>query len=100
MRDPRSLALALLMPVLLLVLFSYALSLDVDQVPTLIYDQDETPESRSLIAQFEGSRYFSIEGYAANYQDIDKAIDENRVMLAVVIPHDFARFHKPVQLLL
>jgi ABC-2 type transport system permease protein len=99
-RDPRSLILALLMPVFLLLLFSYGLSLDVDQIPTLIYDQDGTPESRALIAQFQGSRYFSIEGYVSGYPEIEKAIDQNTALLAVVIPRDFARFRKPVQLLL
>lgn len=99
-RDPRSLALALLMPVMLLLLFSYALSLDVDRIPTLIYDQDGTPESRTLIARFAGSRYFSIEGYVTNYRDIEQSIDRNDTLLAVVIPRDFARLRLPVQLLL
>ncbi len=104
-RDPRSLTLALAMPVLLLLLFSYALSLDVDNIPTLIFDQDGSPDSRSLIAQFSGSRYFSIEGHAANYREIEKAVDRNTCLLAIVIPRDFAsrltaRRPEPVQLLL
>ena len=100
MRDPRSLALALLMPMLLLLLFSYALSLDVDHIPTLIFDQDSSPVSRSLIAQFKGSRYFSIEGYVSDYREIERAVGKNTCLLAVVIPRDFGRQLKPVQLLL
>lgn len=100
LRDPRSLVLALAMPVLMLLLFSFALSLDVDQIPTLILDQDESAESRELIARFAGSRYFSIEGYARGYADFDRAVDENRCLLAVVIPRGFARRTQPVQLLL
>jgi ABC-2 type transport system permease protein len=104
-RDPRSLALALAMPVLLLLLFSYGLSLDVDRIPTYILDHDSSADSRSLIAQFAGSRYFEVLGYAANYDEIEKSIGQNECLLAVVIPKDFARDlaarrPQPVQLLL
>ncbi len=56
-RDPRSLILALVQPLVMLLLFGYALTLDVDRIPTYVYDQDRTPESRELIDQFRGSRY-------------------------------------------
>lgn len=48
-RDTRSLLLALALPLLFLVLFGYALSLDVDRIPTVIHDADQSPESRDLI---------------------------------------------------
>ena len=48
-RDIRSLAMALLMPLLLLLLFGFALSLDVDRIPTLIYDADGSAASRALV---------------------------------------------------
>lgn len=104
-RDPRSLSLALLMPVLLLLLFSFALSLDVDRIPTYIIDHDETADSRALIAQFSGSRYFSILGHTKSYADVEKSIDRNECLLAVVIPQGFSRdltrrTPQPVQLLL
>ena len=60
-RDARSLGMALAMPVMMLLLFGYALSLDVDHIPTLVYDQDGTPASRDLIRQFQGSRYFNVD---------------------------------------
>lgn len=90
-RDPRSLSLALLMPVMLLLLFSFALSLDVDRIPTYILDRDETTDSRALIAQFSGSRYFSILGYTKSYSEIEASIGRNECLLAVVIPEGFAR---------
>jgi ABC-2 type transport system permease protein len=91
LRDPRSLSLALAMPVLLLLLFSYALSLDVDQVPTYIIDHDQSSDSRSLIAQFAGSRYYQILGQAESYARIEESIGLNECLLAVVIPQGFAR---------
>ena len=47
LRDPRSLGMALAVPILMLLLFGYALSLDVDQIPTLIYDLDHTARAGS-----------------------------------------------------
>jgi len=64
-RDARSLGLALGMPVMMLLLYGYALSLDVDRVPTMIYDQDGTEASRDLVHQFEGSRRSSGPSIAA-----------------------------------
>ena len=53
-RDPRSLGMAIAIPMLLLVLFGYALTLDVDNVPLVVWDQDETPASRELVSHFLG----------------------------------------------
>ena len=90
-RDARSLGMALAVPVMFLVLFGFALSLDVDRIPTLVYDQDGTSSSRDLIRQFEGSRFFDIRGLAADYGEIERAIDRSRILMAVVIPRDYSR---------
>jgi len=90
-RDARSLMIALALPVIMLLLFGYALSLDVDQIPTLIFDSDGSPESRALIARFEGSRYFEILGFVDDYRTIESSIDRDECLIAVVIPKDFSR---------
>ena len=81
-RDPRSLAMALLVPVMMLLLFGYALSLDVDRITTLVYDQDQTAASRELIRQFQGSRFFQILGEVNSYAEIDRAIDRSRLAVS------------------
>lgn len=91
LRDPRSLIMALILPFLMILLFGYALTLDVDRIPTLIYDQSGTIESRALIARFEGSRYFQILGSVDNYKTIEHSINKDQCMLAVVIPRDYSR---------
>jgi ABC-2 type transport system permease protein len=91
LRDSRSLAMALAVPVLMLLLFGLALSLDVDQIPTLIYDADQTASSRELIEQFRGSRYFQIVGYTDSYKAIERDIDSNKVLLGVAIPVNYSR---------
>jgi len=89
-RDPRSLGMAIAIPMLLLVLFGYALTLDVDNVPMVVWDQSNTPESRELLSRFQGSPYFSIRHYIANYPQIDRAINSGQALAALVIPVDFA----------
>jgi len=90
-RDPRSLAMAVAMPMLLLFLFGYALTLDVDDVPLVVWDQSRSGASREFISRFEGSRYFSLVEYVEGYAALERAIDTRRAMVAMVIPTDFAR---------
>ena len=90
LRDPRSLTMALAIPVLLLVLFGSALTLDVDRVPLALWDQSGTPESRDLAERFGASRYFRILLWAGSPGDLERAIDSGHVLAALVIPRDFA----------
>jgi ABC-2 type transport system permease protein len=91
LRDRRSLTMALAVPLVMLLLFGYALTLDVDRIPTLVYDADRTPESRDLIAQFSGSRYFHILGYVDNYRAIERGIDRDQCLLGLAIQRNFSR---------
>ena len=91
LRAPRSLAMALAVPLVMLLLFGYGLTLDVDHIPTLVYDSDKTPESRELIARFQGSRFFQILDYVNEYRTIEKRIDQDQCLLAVVVPQGYAR---------
>lgn len=104
-RDPRSLLMALAVPLVMLLLFGYALTLDVDRIPTLVYDADQSPQSRELIERFRGSRYFQILGFVDEYRTIERAIDRDECLLGLVIPKDYSRDllagrEVPVQLLL
>lgn len=90
LRDPRSLALGILMPLIMLFLFGYALTLDVDRVRLAVWDQSASPQSRELVSRFEGSRYFSLRLQAASYADLERAVDRRDALIALVIPVDFA----------
>ena len=90
-RDWRSLVLALAMPLMMLLLFGYALTLDVDRIPTYVYDWDRTPESRELIQQFRGSRYFNILETVNDYGTIERGIDSSKVLMGIVVAKDYSR---------
>ncbi len=90
-RDPLSLGMALAVPLLFLLLFGFALSLDVDHIPMLVYDADHSAESRALIQRFQASRFFTVVGFVDSYDAIEKAIDSSRVLMAVAIQRDYAR---------
>ena len=83
--------MAIAMPVLLIFLFGSSLSLDVDKVPLVIWDQNRTSDSREYISRFTGSRYFLLSGYVNSYEEIEQSIDKREAMLALIIPTDFSR---------
>ncbi|MDD3906358.1 MAG: ABC transporter permease [Candidatus Omnitrophica bacterium] len=105
-RDPRSLTLALGIPVFLLFLFGYALSLDIDHVRTVVWNQDASSElTRNFLLNFKNSRYFKIIKYTDNYRDIERMINSGEVIMALVIPKDFSHYIEsgqkaPLQLLM
>ncbi len=90
-RDSRSLIAALALPLLMLLLFGFALSLDVDHIPMVVYDLDRSPESHALIQDFRASRFFDIVAEADGYKPIERSMDQRDAMLGVVIPADFSK---------
>ncbi|MEW5802563.1 MAG: ABC transporter permease [bacterium] len=89
-RDPRSLGMGIAIPMLMLILYGYALTLDVDNVPTVVFDQSRTEVSREFLSRFSGSRYFSLFAYVQSYREVEWAIDSGKATLALVIPSNFA----------
>lgn len=101
LRDWRSLTLALAIPLLLILLYGYALTLDLRNVPTVVWDQSRSPESRELLSLFQSSPYFTLKGYRDNYTSLGKDLDSGLAMVALVIPGDFAakvQAAKPVKI--
>jgi ABC-2 type transport system permease protein len=90
-RDFRSLYLAFAVPLLLIFLFGYALSLDVDNVETVVVDYDKTALSRDFIRHLEASPYFRIGAYLENTKEVTEYLDHDRASLAVVIPPDWTK---------
>ena len=89
-RDPLSLAIGFLMPVILLLIFGYAITFDISNIKTVVYDQDRSSLSRELISGFQSSGYFTVVAYPERHQEIDRYLDSGRAKVAVMIPQGFA----------
>lgn len=90
-RDWRSLGLVILMPVLLMLLFGYAVTLDVKKVPMGVLDRDKSQESLSFIHRFSASPYFHLRFFAQDEKEIKRLIDRGEVKMGLVLPYDFSR---------
>ncbi|MEA2563069.1 MAG: drug efflux transport system permease protein [Acidobacteriota bacterium] len=89
-RDTRSLILAFLLPVLLLILFGYAISWDVRNIRTAVLDGDRSARSRELIDAFRASGYFTFVDNLEGPEEIGALFDRGTVQVALVIPAGFA----------
>jgi ABC-2 type transport system permease protein len=101
LRDSRSLIIVLIMPVILVLLFGYGVSLDLKHLPIYVYDRDGSQQSQDLLKRFQASDYFEIVHVANSYAELPRALDDGDAKMAVVIPWDFSnRLHdgRPVQI--
>jgi ABC-2 type transport system permease protein len=90
-RDPRSLGMAFAIPMVLLFFYGYALTLDVNNLQTIVHDQDRSPASRDLLARVVESGYFTVVAVAQSDRDVAQAIDRGEAQVGLVIPRNFAR---------
>jgi ABC-2 type transport system permease protein len=90
-RDPRSMALAFVLPLIMVLLFGYAITWDVRDLELVVMDLDRTPESRSLVDAFQASGYFRLAGGVANHADVDGAVGRGDAGSVLRIPPGFAR---------
>jgi ABC-2 type transport system permease protein len=88
-RDPSSIAIAFLMPMFLLLLFGYGVSLDTEHVPVALVVEDPSPDTAAFLAVFEGSRYFS-PSRAASMPAAIQDLDAGRVNAIVHLRANFA----------
>jgi ABC-2 type transport system permease protein len=90
-RDTRSLILAFVLPLFMVLFFGYAITWDVKDIRMAVRDQDWTPASRQLTEAFEASGYFTVDQRTDSYSEAAEAVNQGRVMAALVIPPGFER---------
>lgn len=90
-RDPRSLILAMLIPIIFLLLFSYAITLDIDNVKMAVVDLDKTSKSREFIQSFAAAKYFQISQITEKEKELEYFLNKGESVLGVVIPKGFGK---------
>jgi ABC-2 type transport system permease protein len=90
-RDPRTLAIMIVMPIVMLILLGYAATTDIEHLRTAVYDADKSPQSRDLIEAYQASNYFDIVFYVDKEEGLRYLIDHDDVRSALVIPPGYGR---------
>ena len=96
-RDPISLLQVILLPIVLLLLYGYALTFDIKNVTVAVYDQEKSQFSEDFINQFRGTDYFRLEKYTQNYGELKDMIMDHRVQVGILLPFDFSRQYQTGQ---
>jgi ABC-2 type transport system permease protein len=89
-RDPLTLALMMLVPMIQLMVFGYAINTDVRNIKTAVYNLDPGPQSRDLLQAFENTDYFQIVRYVKSDDELNRSIVTGRVKIGIKIPPDYS----------
>jgi ABC-2 type transport system permease protein len=90
LRDPRSLAIVILMPVVLVLLFGYGVNLDQKGLPVYVYDEDGSQQSQDLLKRFQASEYFHVVRVVDNREALTRALDDGSARMGIAIPWNFS----------
>jgi len=88
-RDPYTLGMAILLPLVMLFLFAYATNLDVKNVPLAVYDQDGSAASRDYVTQFTTGDEFHLHSQVRSYAALERLMDSDAVEVGLIIPPGF-----------
>ncbi|WLH35456.1 ribosome-associated ATPase/putative transporter RbbA [Pseudomonas sp. FP2196] len=91
LRDKVRMAFALAGAIFMMVIFGYGISLDVENLAFAVYDQDQTPQSRTYLEAFRGSRYFDEQPAIHDAQELHRRLQRSEIKLALEIPPGFGR---------
>jgi ABC-2 type transport system permease protein len=89
-RDHLTLAMMLMLPIVQLLLFGYAINTDVRHIRTVIYDQDRTARSRDLARSLEATTFYDIVGQVSSYAEVERAFRHDDARVALVVPPQYA----------
>ncbi len=88
-RDPAT-RFIFAIPLLELLLFGYAIEMDVKNISTVVFNLDQQKESRELIREFESTRYFRVTGQVYSDRELERAIVSGRAKVGIKIPPDYS----------
>jgi ABC-2 type transport system permease protein len=85
-RDRMTLAMMVALPLLQLLLFGYAINTDVRHMPTVVYDQDQSAQSRDFAASLAATGFYDLVGQVSGYPEIERALRRGEARVALVVP--------------
>ncbi len=85
-RDRMTLAMTAALPVLQLLLFGYAINIDVRHIPTVVCDRDQTAESRDFYRSMEATTFYDVIGHVRDESEIEASLRSGAAKVALVIP--------------
>jgi ABC-2 type transport system permease protein len=89
-RDRLTLAMMLALPIAQILLFGYAINTDVRHIATLVFDQDNSAESRDLARSLEATEFYDVVGQVDSYAAIERALRSGEARVALVVPPRYA----------
>ena len=89
-RDPISLLEIILLPLILMLLYGYALTFDIKKVSLAVYDQERSQLSEDLVKRFRSTDYFKLARFAQSYAELQGLITRREVQVGLIIPYDFS----------
>jgi ABC-2 type transport system permease protein len=89
-RDPRTLAITFIMPIMQLILLGYAATNDVGNIPLAVFDQSKSQQSRALLDAFHATDYFTLVREASSEKELALLIDGGQAKTGLIIPPDYA----------
>lgn len=90
-RDFQTLMITILLPVMMLLLFGYAVTLEMRQIETILVDQSHTPQSRAFLDNITSTSFFKITGRDLSPDQFERVLQQRQARCILVIPPDFAK---------
>src|SRR5258706_2229667 len=91
LRDPRTLIFIFMMPIMQLVLLGYANNTEIKNVPTVVFNQDNSKASGALLDSFQATDYFSFDYAVYSQEEVYRLIDAGKAKVGIIIPPDFSQ---------
>ncbi|MFZ5648943.1 MAG: ABC transporter permease [Bacillota bacterium] len=89
-RDRLTIGMIFMLPLVQLLLFGYAIQTEVKHIPTVVFDQSLSSDSREMLDAFRASGYFDVTGVAGSYREVTEMIDSGKAKVGIIFPPDFA----------
>ncbi|HEX5659329.1 MAG TPA: ABC transporter permease [Polyangiales bacterium] len=89
-RDRPTLSMMIVLPMMQLMLFGYAINTDVRHIPAVVFDQDHSAESRDFVARLLATGFYDLKGYVSSYGEVEQEMRAGQARVAIAIADDFS----------